>query len=220
MTLLIRRHKLAYFPVPKVACTSIKHMLHEMKTGKPFTPRLRNSGRTIYVHDVYPAFGFPEHPHDALADWHRVAVVRDPVRRLLSAYGNRVVHYRELSPEVAGDQLAEVDLPPDPDLATFIDNLDGYTSAVRKIGHHTRPLVHFLGRDPGYFSRLYAFSELGRFETDMQALTGKPVSLRHRQTGGPKLSPQDLTAAQIARIEAFYAEDYTVFEAFLDRPAR
>ncbi|WP_127109087.1 sulfotransferase family 2 domain-containing protein [Pararhodobacter zhoushanensis] len=211
MPLIIRRKNLAYFSVPKVACTSIKNMLHEMKTGEPFKPWTRPNGKTVFVHNLYSSIHFDELPHEELAPLHKITIIRDPITRFLSAYSNRVVHHRELSKEKCGGKLAKADLPPDPDLSLFIDRFEDYVRTVPVINHHTLPMVTFLGTDPGYFSRVYDFSELKQLETDMQALTETTVPLPRLQTGGPKLRKEDLTPAQIDRLNAYYAADYATF---------
>ena len=44
-------------------------------------------------------------------------------------------------------------------------------------------------------------------------LTGKSVALPRLQTGGPKLSADMLSDAELATLRRFYAEDYDVFGA-------
>lgn len=215
MPLIIRRKNLAYFPVPKIACTSIKHMLHEMKTGEQFKPLTRPNGKTVFIHRLYSSVPFDELPHAELAPLHKITIIRDPIARFLSAYSNRVVHYRELSEEKCGPKLAAAGLQPDPDLTQFIDRFEDYIKTVQIINHHTLPMTTFLGTDAGYFDRVYDFSELPQLEADMQALTGTTVALPRKQTGGPKLRKSDLTPAQIDRIRAYYAADYAAFGSIL-----
>lgn len=216
MVVVIKRLKLAYFPTPKVACTSLKQFMHEVKTGNPFVPFDRPNGRRVTVHFKYPAGPFDEIDHAAYADFHRFAVVRDPVKRLLSAYGNRVVHYKELSEEAQGPKLAETGLPANPDLGTFIDLLPRYCEHFGKIRHHTLPMTHFLGQDASYYTRLFRFSELAEMQAEINTIAGTDVSLQHLQRGGPKLRVEDLTAAQIDQIKDHYATDYAAFGAFFD----
>lgn len=219
MPQILPKSRIAYLPVPKVACTSIKQMLFEAENGTRYTPRQRANGRMIYIHEVYPAVPYAELDLAELADLHRIAVVRDPVKRVLSAYGNRVVSHRELSAAKAGPRLAAANLPTDPDLATFLEHFEAYCAAIPTIYHHTRPQVDFLGQDPAWLSQLYRFSELGVLADDVRRMTGTQVALPWLQTGGPKISPADLTPQQDRKLRDLYAADYTVFGPWFDDAA-
>ncbi len=140
-------------------------------------------------------------------------MVRDPVRRFLSAYGNRVLHHRELSWKLAGRKLRELGLEATPDLDLFIDRYEDYPQAHPSILHHTRPMVDFLGSDPDYFARVYRFEELPQFVADISERIGRPVEIGHEQTGGPKFKPSDLSAAQLRKLQEIYKRDYEVFGA-------
>ncbi|MEZ5752524.1 MAG: sulfotransferase family 2 domain-containing protein [Paracoccaceae bacterium] len=211
---------LAYFSVPKVACTSIKHFLYEIEHGHPYAAPRNRRGKPVFIHRHYPSLPFALIDHPACAGLHRFSVVRDPVRRVLSAYGNRVLGHRELSEKNAGDVLRAADLPTTPDLATFITHLDRYAQAVRSIRHHTRPLVHFLGNDPAYFDRLYRFDELDQMADDIRCRTGRDVALPWLQVKGPRIDRDALTDAQVGLLRRHYAEDYATFGAWFDQEAR
>lgn len=214
MPQILAAYRLAYLPIPKVACTSIKDMLYEAEHGSKFAPQTRPDGTKYFIHKLFPALPFEELDMAELADLHRIAVVRDPIKRLLSAYRNRVVHHRELSNEAVGTRLSEANLPANPDLATFIRYLRRYAKCVRSIGHHTRPQVDFLGRDPSWISRLYRFSELEILAEDVRRLTNSNVSLPWLQKGGPKIKVEDLNPKQIDKLREYYAEDYAVFGSY------
>lgn len=122
-----------------------------------------------------------------------------------------MVNHRELSQDKAGPRLAAAGLPADPDLATFLAHFEAYRAASPSILHHTRAQVDFLGPDPAYLSRLYRFSELDALAEDVRRMTGSQVELPWLQTGGPKLSPADLTPDQDRLLRDRYAEDYAAF---------
>lgn len=216
MPVIVPNARLAYFPVPKVACTSIKKMLHEVVHGAPFAPFEGKRGRTVFVHALYPAVPFADLDVALLADLHRIAVVRDPVRRVLSAYGNRVVFHRDLHAAKVAPRLAEAGLSPDPDLDSFVDRLDSYCALAPKIAHHLRPQVEFLGSDPGYFGRLYRFSELEQLAEDIRQRTGTSVPLPWQQRGGPKFALTDLSPARQEALRARFAADYQSFGAWFE----
>ncbi len=211
MTVILPDAKLFYASVPKVACTSIKHMFFEYENGFEFRPYTAN-GRRHHIHNAaYKGLIREKFPERQIADFHRVAVLRDPVSRFLSAYGNRVIFHKELSRTKAGAKLRELGLEPMPSLELFIERLDDYRKAHYSIFHHTRPMVDFLGDDPAYFARLYRMDELDLFVRDMSERLATTLTLPRKQTGGPKFRAEDLTAAQTDIIRRHFARDYEVF---------
>lgn len=214
MTVILQEFGLSYLPVPKVACTSLKTYFFEIENGFAFQP-FATSGRKWWIHNFYASRPRGEQDQPAMADHHRIAVVRDPVARLLSCYSNRVLHHRELSREKALRPLRRAGLPFAPDLSTFVANLAGYCAAVTSIQHHAAPMVTFLGDDPAYFSRIYQMTELDQLVADVAARTGRRAPLQKLQTGGPKITAEALTRAEIDLLHDFYAEDYAAFAAHL-----
>lgn len=210
MTAILDDFKLSYLSVPKVACTSIKTMMFEIENGFPYR-NFTISGRAYWIHHFYKSTLFAAQDVMAMRDHQRLAVVRDPIGRLLSCYSNRVVHHRELSKEKARKALKTADLPFNPDLSTFVAHLERYMAAVESINHHARPMVDYLGRDAGFYTRLYGMSEVQTFVDDVNRITGRTVALQRLQTGGPKITADALTAAEIARLKTFYARDYDTF---------
>lgn len=213
MTVHLWSRKLSYVSVPKVACTSVKHMFYEVENGREFQP-FRAQEQPRHIHNtVYPGVPFNRLPHERIADHRRLALVRDPVRRFLSAYSNRVLHHRELSEAKAGAALRELDLAPDPGLPEFVARLEDYREAAPQILHHTRPMTFSLGRDPGYYAALYDIGRIDDFVADVEAWLGVKVTMRRLQTGGPKIGPEALSAAETRRVREFYTRDYDCFGA-------
>lgn len=220
MPYLIPSLGLAYFSVPKVACTSIKHMLFTIEHGRPYTAGQTRRGKPIFIHRLYPSVPFSQVDHAGCADLFRFAVLRDPVQRVLSAYGNRVLGHRELSEKKAGTALRAAGLPTNPDLSTFIARLREYCDAVRSIRHHTLPLVHFLGQDPAYFDRLYRFSELDLMTAELCQRTDRCVDLPWLQVKGTRIPRDALVPAEIRALQTLYEADYAVFGPWFDHEAR
>lgn len=211
MAVLLPSHRLFYGAVPKAACTSIKYMFFEFENGVPFA-KFRVNGKVRHIHTAaYPTLMRGKYPEAAIAGFHRVAVLRDPVERLLSAYGNRVVKHRGLRSKLGRKTTLPDGLDPAPDLGAFIDNLEAYTRHSRMIEHHVRPMVDFLGDDPDYFAQLYPMGKLDDFVRDMSERLGAELRLGRHQTGGPRFSRDQLDARRRARLEDFYRADYRAF---------
>ncbi len=215
MPIVLDDLKLSYTPVPKTACTSLKMVFFDIENGREFVP-FRHNGREFHIHKVYASVLFNPKQAGRLADYRRLILVRDPIQRLLSAYGNRVVHHRELSLANARKELFAHDLAPDPGLEEFVTKLPRYMKAVESIDHHARPLVDFAGTDAAYYTRVYRMSEIEDMVADLSAVAGRRLTVGRLQTGGPKLSVDDLGRREIDTLRQFYAEDYRAFGRYFE----
>lgn len=204
MTVHIHRASLTYFALPKVACTSLKHFFHEVRTGQPFVPP--RPGR--HIHHTHPTKLLANLPGNFIEADERILVIRDPIRRLVSAYRNRVHGHRELSKAKSGLALEAHGLAPYPTLTQFVDQLEQYQEAVPSIRHHTRPMVDFVGHDMTYFTRVYDISGVEALAAFVNRKMGTAVQLQRRQTKGGSQTIDDLGPAQREKLLAYYSEDY------------
>ncbi|MFD1912116.1 sulfotransferase family 2 domain-containing protein [Halodurantibacterium flavum] len=214
MSAFIDAFKLSYFSVPKTACTTLKTAFFALENGRPFAD-FRCSGKWYYIHNFYPSSGFKAAPHDRIADHARFAVVRDPLARAVSCYRNRVVHYRELGPGRISDEFVEKGAVPDPSLDYFLRRLQLYREASVSIRHHTDPLTFFLGTDPAYFDTIYAMRDIDKFAERVAQITKRTMVLGREQTGGPNITPDQVSDEVAERVREFYAQDYQVFGRYL-----
>lgn len=216
MTVKIEKYKLFYVAVPKVACTSIKTALFKLQNGFDFQDFITN-WRYIHIHhpSVYPSMPFVDLNKENLDGYFKVALVRDPVERFLSAYSNRVGHYRELSAERIGEAATAQGLRPDPDLHEFIEHLDAYRAVSPSILHHTDPMWVFLGEDPAFYDRIFNLRYIDAFAKTISEMTGTEFTIPRLQTQGEKISVDTLSPAEKRKIEDFYARDYDMFRTWL-----
>jgi hypothetical protein len=214
MPLSLPRLGLCYHPIPKVACTSLKKAFYRLENGHDFP------GGDIHAeyHRTEPLAVFDDQTPDALL---RIAVVRDPIARLVSAYNNRVMGHRELAPDRIDLDLARrLFLVPDPDPDFFFLNIDRYRTLSFDIRHHTEPMTSFLGPSLRAFDRVFVFEELDRLADWLARRVGTPVRFVHEQVsepGGPRferLSP----AAQAAAVAACWG-DYALVADLYAPPA-
>lgn len=217
----LRSTALLYFPVPKVACTSIKHAILEhndpalsarIPAPEPIRLSLWRSGR--HVHDVYPSRRFRPYYPLCFAHLRWFCVVRDPLLRFLSNYSNRVLHSGDLKRTDAEAFRAE-GLSAEPDLEEFTARLEDYARLNRSIAHHTRPMTAYLGYDPARYDRIFSMKELAALPAYC-AEAGAMITLPHKQTGGPKIAPDMLSVAAEQKIRRYYAEDYRIWGRYTD----
>jgi hypothetical protein len=160
--------------------------------------------------NLYDLFGVPG-PFVApprLPGFLRVAIVRDPVRRFISAYRNRVLHYGEADESILQKSGVE-GIPGRPDLATFVAHLAEYQK-LPKIAHHTRPQTFFLGRDLRFFDRVFQVERADLLEAFLAERGGISVTLPRMRTDGPAIRADDLPLALRRAIAGLYAEDYVL----------
>lgn len=196
---------IGYQAIPKVACTSIKELLFRLAMGAPYSPALAGSD---HVHNYFYA-----RQRDVGLAQFRFVVVRDPIKRFLSAFSNRVLHHKELSRAYLEKQRIEpaldlTDFPFEPNLAEFVERFDFYRR-VPTINHHFQPFSEFLA-PLSAFNEVYAFERLDDLVAQLQRRTGQPCSLPHSQRGGPKIAASDLSHKVFDKLAEIYAADYAM----------
>lgn len=200
--------KLIYIPIPKNACTSIKHALHEIEFGKRFDAALPEFSDYQEHHDYYKKRSHAFTSVSALrkrTDTTRFALIRDPVKRLISCYRNRVLDLGDL--ESSREILKNEGLPIDPDLNTFVLNLAEYRRINKSIEHHSRPQYKFLGGTIDYLDHIFTLRSISELEEMLQRF--KPnLKLRQRKTGGTDVTLNDISREALDAAIEFYKKDY------------
>ncbi|MDG3042677.1 sulfotransferase family 2 domain-containing protein [Roseicyclus marinus] len=178
--------RMAFFFSPKAGGTSLRAFLFHAENGFAFRD-YSVQGTRIDANMLAANYRFNRIDHGELVEFRRFALVRDPVRRFLSGYSNRVLHYRELSIEAAGRDLLREGLPPDPDIETFIENYVGYLRCSKPLARHFLKQQKFIGNDPSYFERIFRLERVGELVDFVNAECGTNAVMPRLQTGGPKL---------------------------------
>ena len=210
--ILSEKYSIGYLPLPKVANTTIKHAMFELEN------EIFHDSNTFsyqHIHNYY------RDKKTSINDANfRFVVIRDPIKRFLSAFSNRVIHHCELSEvavrSVSGNQpylkIKLENFPFDPDLGGFIKNLKIY-QRIPSIHLHTCPqssLIH----DIEIFSKVYKIEELADLEKDLSDISQKPIRFRHSQSGGPKIDVACLDFEQLEKLRIYYQEDYRILNSW------
>ncbi|NBZ89419.1 sulfotransferase family 2 domain-containing protein [Stagnihabitans tardus] len=215
MTAFLNNLGLTYYSTPKVACTSLKFAAFEIENGFSFNAFVAN-GLRRHIHNFYPTLEFARARERDLNGNTRIAVIRDPIDRFLSAYSNRVVRHDELSEEMLKDSKSRMELCARPSIGQFIEKLEDYRAVSNSIRHHTNSQVHFLGSDPSYYDHLFKLSEIKEIASLFSERAGRQIIIPHQQRGGNVIHRSELSGSQVIRIMRFYDEDYRSFGAFGD----
>lgn len=201
MVMILKPFGIAYFPVPKVANTSVKAGIREALSDADI---FDNGNKRMSA-------GL----RDMTRDMFRVAVVREPVERGLSGWANRVMHERDVDRSaISKAALKPFGLGPFPDADTFFLNLGKYMAVNDRVRRHLLPQAAYLGDDLSFFHAVYRIDELGRLAADLSARIGKAVSFGRHQTGGPKIKFSDLSRAAAEKLTRHFEADYRLLAKF------
>ena len=206
--------RLIYIPVPKNACSSTKEALHEIEFGRRFDKNRDVNAPFVNIHDYYkkrPKGFVGLKKLSSSKKFVRFAVVRDPVKRLISCYRNRVVDLGDLN--INPRSLEKYGLDKSPDINTFVLNLKLYQKANKSIEHHSRPQWSFFGGRLDYLDKIFKMDELD----DLQDfLKSHCPSLRFlsQKSGGTSYSVSDLSEEALKYAINFYRQDYRLLSNY------
>lgn len=206
----IPEHKIAYWPVPKNACTSLKYAFYKLRTGDEFVPFRINNHYLYHIHSVFPSKRFKK--PNLSQGWKKIAIVRNPVDRIVSAYCNRILYHNDLGRHKA--TLAEQGLTHQPDFASFIENIEAYRQVSQKIKDHTDPQIDYLGEDASFFDYVTNIKGISNLPDILQC---KTLDIPRKQDGGGEYKKEILNSmgkSLESRIKEMHRRDYEVFSCF------
>ena len=202
-----KQYQLAYFPIPKSACTSISQMLYQVINDTPFVDDGSDEA-LLNIHDYFDA-GFSELSLDEYKNYFKFTVVRDPIERFISAYRNRIIYHGDLD-----DVLASMELSDRPSINEFAMDLESHISRCLSVELHFQP-VHFrLGSDLSILDKVFPIEEINKVATLISKAIGRNIVLPHVQTGGPKYTVHDLSSNVLEKLIGFYQKDYELLTPY------
>jgi Sulfotransferase family len=213
MSILVPPLRLAYFPVPKNACSTLKILFYRINTGEIWSSA-RNGGQPIHRTKGYRTLKFSAARARVPEGYQTLAVVRDPIDRFLSAYFNKVVDERGATQAAMAPGAV---LPESFD--EFLDRIEELRHANYQIRQHTRPQTDFLGPDPGYFSFVFRLEANAGLRNWLRDRIGAPPKLRHVNRSQRSFGRERLTPAQLARLRDLYRADFAFIAAMRPAPA-
>lgn len=188
--------------VPKCVSTSLLQGYHVLQYGGPYNAQDHDG---LGIHAFYTRMAEQDIPVQSPPDFAALrpnwafTVVRDPVRRLMSAYADKVRLRGRIAENFARPEWQArnagrfEDLPPDPDPSTFFENLSRYARLVPDIAHHTAPIAQFLGHDLSRFDRVFLLERKWEIAKELSDRFGMPFALGEAQRTRTKLALADLS---------------------------
>lgn len=219
--------QLGYQFVPKVGSTSLFTFFYTCLHGVGYDPlRHGRDGRPMFVHRYFVGGGCPDAQdvhnsaaaRDDMGAYYRFALTRDPIRRFLSMYVNRVTQKRELAANAPyAKSIMQAGLPFDPDINMLVQHLDDYLGCHVSLLHHARPMMDFLGPDLSVYDRIADLSAMNTVVDEIKthwcrlgmAERAATASVPARmQRCGARLGLECLTPRSFEKLLDYYHADY------------
>ena len=232
MVAFLESPKIAYFGVHKAAGSSIKSALYDIEHGQAWG----GSDAELHskLHPSYPTRAVSQKDLDKAKDYWSFAVVRDPVKRFLSAYQNRVHDHCDLK-MVADRQnslLGRMNallgrsgkygfegFKVAPTIEEFIADYDRYCAASYHMYIHTCSVSVFLGNDLSFLDRIYTISELDTLATDLSERAGRPITMPQKNPSASKAPKfEDLSQDAQAFLIQHTKQDYELLSDYFSPP--
>jgi hypothetical protein len=224
MLAVLEEPRIAFVGIPKCMSTSLGRFFYRHETGHDYRPADHGG---LYVHQYFSrrarraAYSL-DRPASLDGFW-KFTVIRDPVARLLSAHGNRVMRHGMLRPLWPDDPDAPVPaalagLDPMPSIDAFLVDLERYRAVSRDIGYHTAPISAFIGTDLSRFDALFRIEDTAPLIAALSRRLGGPVVLDRVQTSLHAHSFDALSDAARRAALTYSRADYDLLEDYYEMP--
>ena len=193
--------KLIYYPCPKNANTSAKMFFAKhLNVDKNFTflgdqiPQIEQTpeqyGDKLDIIGIIPS----KQPFKKMNVDIKCCIVRDPVKRFISAYKNRILYHGDIQFK-------------DHSVDMILEKLENDNFENR----HFLPQVYFLGEDLNYYTFWSTTEKLSFFAEQVNDFFSRKIIFPKIQTGGSDIKIK-LTSSQISKIEKIYIKDFKLIQ--------
>ena len=198
------QNKFTVYNVPKIGSTTIRSWIAYAGTGK-----LQLQGSEEYYHENTQAFQLLNE-WGYTCDWFKeiegeaICVKRDPVKRFISCYDDKVVKEKRL-PGVSLDEF--LDNPWE-----IIEKMDKPLEDNKSIGYlyyHFVPQARHLGTSYDYYTKVFDIKELNT-EGKAYFESKWDIELPDLVCRSNPKKKTTLTEEQVSKVRALYAEDYEI----------
>ncbi|MEL6916044.1 MAG: sulfotransferase family 2 domain-containing protein [Pseudomonadota bacterium] len=212
MAISLMDDRITYVSAPKCACSALKMYFFHVEHGRPWRP-YRRLGRKVSIHRVYPSRPFTAGLTRAAAEHFRIAVVRDPVARLVSTFVNKVASGLLAANAFVRAALAALGASARPGFEEFVARLGLYRRVSPMIDQHARPMVDFLGSDAGWYDHIVDISDIDTIDAVVRARVtrGSLPARIHRKNESAAGDKPAVAPDLRARITGLYKADVDAF---------
>ena len=196
-----RNKKLVYYPCPKNANTSAKMFFAKhLNVDKHFLflgdeiPQLEQKPEQFRgkkdIIGIIPS----KQPFEKINVDIKCCIVRDPIKRFISAYKNRILYHHDIQFK-------------DHSVDMILEKLENNNFENK----HFLPQVYFLGEDLSYYTFWSTTEDLSFFVEQVNDFFSRKINFPKIQTGGSDIKIK-LTKSQISKIEKIYAKDFKLIQ--------
>lgn len=213
MAAVSHRASFVCFPLGKVASSSLKDVVFQLDTGRRFNEK-DEAEIGCGIDGLYPWTPKEKWLH-YYNSYTSLVIVRDPIKRLLSAYSDRVMHMKSFhrSPKTIA-MLEQQHLSTSPSLDEFVDNLEPYLKASPYIRKHVYPQARVLGRIWDKIKFRLPIERIAEVPGIVQSTLGVSVELAHEHKSAQSIGVSELNPQQFNKLRKRYAVDYGMLKEF------
>lgn len=202
----IKYYNLTYIPIPKACSTSIKSYLYEMARGKKFKPYKKKNGKYFHIHNHW-GFKNKRNPDRETVfvksdTTKSFVVIREPIKRYISAFANRVISHGALG--------TNTDLTID----EFTTDLQTHLKNSGELEHHMSPQTGWFTEDLSVFDWVFTTNEIQKMHKIISEYTNTDIEFPRLQTSGPNLNLTDLAKENFYKLIDYYYEDYKIMRDY------
>lgn len=199
-------YKLAYVPVPKTGSTSLKNFFWELAGHKA-------CGEDI--HEQSAQLEMISHSDWRLkyAEYERMLVVRDPVKRLVSYFQGNIIERKQLVVLNEG-KSSFYGLPTMPTWEFFLDHFHEYRRMFIVVRHHVEPTVTRIGGELDRFSWIGSVAQLDGKINELRDRLGMAHIQNVRQMTRKDKPEFAFSTAHQDMLDRFYQDDYALLQQY------
>ena len=201
------RLNIAYFPVPKIGSSTMRSVLYAVNNDLDVSQvdAYRVADKTTRE---IRARSFEESRADLERkgrSYQTVAIVREPVKRFVSGYVNKILSGQLRRLMDGADTVKSSKLPTEPDLDLFLRKFDRYRAKSGMIKRHFMPMTYYLGNDLAWFDHVFHLERFDDVTGFLDRRYGAPISYPHKKKS--RKVDIALTPEQEARIRQIFRAD-------------
>jgi tetratricopeptide (TPR) repeat protein len=206
------RFKSAITIIPKSACSTIQRTFFDLEFDVKNYPFWRTIARRKWSMPRQIKLEFINHAH-----YLTLAVIREPIRRFLSAFSNKVLFDNiafKRTVTTSKKYLSIAELSINPEINYLIENLETYQDLSHQLKHHIRPQHSFIGNNLEKFDQVFQVENLGELGKKLSEIVGYSVTLPRLNTGGRKIPLKELSEESMEKLIDYYAKDYELLHEY------
>jgi hypothetical protein len=178
--------------------------------GMSYEPiRIKTNGKPFHIHDFFHVDNQKKHSLHEVTEFtptennKSFVVIREPVRRFISAFRNRVKNHNEHG-------NAEITIN------DFISDLENNINDNGSLQHHMKSQSSWIGHNLSLFDMIYDKEDAWHLNQKLKEITNTQYEFERLQIGGPWIELNELSKKSLYKLFEYYEEDYVLLKDFYD----